>query len=105
LYETGIAEACNFLVGLGENKSAHGFSIAPNPASDEIRLHFDLSVSGDVLVEVFGLDGRLLQSYSVANFKQGSHNLVLNTARLSPGVYILKLNTDYGVSSERLIIR
>ncbi len=105
LFETGIAEACDYLVGLGENESASSFSMAPNPARDEIRLYFVLTAPGDVLVEVFGLDGRLLQSHSVASLKQGSHNLVLNTARLSPGVYILKLSTDYGVSSERLIIR
>lgn len=105
LYESGIAEACDYLVGLGENKSASGFSMAPNPAKDEIRLHFDLSVSGDVLIEVFGMDGRLLQSHTTANLKQGSHNLVHNTAKLSPGVYILKLSTTDGIKSERLIIR
>lgn len=105
LFETGIAESCDYLVGLNENKIASSFLLVPNPAKEEVHLHFNLGVSDNVLIEVFGLDGRLLQSHSVASLKQGSHNIVLNTAWLSPGVYILKLSNDNGISSGRLIVR
>jgi hypothetical protein len=105
LYETGFAEACDFIVGMGENTRSSDFSIAPNPAKEDIMIQFDLKVSGDVLIEVFSMDGCILYSRSETNLSSGSQILSFKTTPMAPGVYILKLSTAEGVSSKRLLIQ
>jgi glucose/arabinose dehydrogenase len=72
--------------------------IYPNPAKSEMRLVLGNSLmsSGDLRIDIFSVDGRLVQSNRQ---KIGNENgIVLNISDLNRGLYLLKINAE-GFSS------
>ena len=72
--------------------------LAPNPASDEVRVH-----TGEQPIEslsLFNPDGRLMFQAPV----DGSSEMVLDLRSLPPGVFYLLVNTGEAVHLRRLLV-
>lgn len=89
---TNTATTTFGVLSLSGNDEKH-VSIYPNPVTDELHI----AVSQGVLqhIEIYDLNGRLCHT-------AGGQDIV-NAQQLSPGLYILKVHTDTGTSSFRLI--
>jgi hypothetical protein len=75
-------------------------SLFPNPTTAEVRIE----VSGGKIqqVELFDLQGRLHHQASI----QGNPSAVdVSLPQLLPGVYLVRVRTDQGAASRKLIIR
>ncbi|TYB77180.1 T9SS type A sorting domain-containing protein [Bizionia myxarmorum] len=74
--------------------SLKSISVTPNPAQDYINIDFPNSIS-NYTTELFDIAGKLvLKSNNVER---------LNVSKLHSGIYILKISTDTGSVSKRII--
>lgn len=90
------------VVGIEElNATELGVSVFPNPAKDVFVVSFDTHVEGNVGVELIDMQGRaVLQQRSILN-----DNIKLDVSNMQPGMYLLRLNTESGITAtKRLLI-
>ena len=71
------------------------FTLYPNPAIGEFKINKQVKQ-----IEIYDLIGRKVKSF-VGNFN-GQHSFDVST--LKPSIYLVKINSDFGTSSKRLII-
>jgi hypothetical protein len=69
------------LLGIQE-VSKSTIQIFPNPVSDFIQIS---GISDGQIIQIYNIDGRLIKSETFAP--------KVNVSQLTPGVYILKINT------------
>jgi uncharacterized repeat protein (TIGR01451 family) len=85
-----------FSTRIGDNE-ADRLTVAPNPASDELRITGTAAIER---ISVITLDGRMAHSGSVR-----SNTAVLDVSHLPAGNYLLRAQfTDGGTVSERVVI-
>ena len=82
--------------GLGEN-FANTLKVHPNPAKDFIKIQSEYLLTA---IDLYNLHGELLSKKVVSGYDSE-----LNTSSLSPGLYLLKISSDQGVASKRIIIK
>jgi hypothetical protein len=73
--------------------------VYPNPANDRINI---TSASDVIEVQVIDVSGKIALSYRNENHNE---KIILNTSRLTEGVYILRLTGDKYTTSKRVLIR
>jgi hypothetical protein len=82
--------------GIGENEVGM-ISMNPNPAKDFVTIKAERAIKS---VMVMSLTGEKVVE-SMANGNTAS----INTSALSPGLYLVRIETEAGVASRRLIIK
>lgn len=102
--ETGCTKSKVFVVdnvnSVNAIKSASGFSIFPNPASDRVFIDFKRKPLLPVRVWVSDVAGRLLSSHQVSD----THN-TLFLENSDPGVYFISVWLEGRREIQRLIVR
>ena len=88
-----------------ENEDVKGeFSISPNPFSEKTTFNFSLEKEGNVEVDIFDTNGRLVFSQQ-KNMQAGENQLeILKTNLPANGIYFYKLKTDNYSNSGKLIL-
>ena len=81
-----------------------GIHIFPNPAKDETNLRFNLARAGKVDVKIIGYDGKTISDVTSMDMGTGTQNVLINTAQITPGNYIVLIQTPTGTSAERLTV-
>ena len=81
---------------LSVNDLQRQLGIYPNPVTDQ--LHISSQTASVTLVEIYDLSGRLMQAWDGAGT-----SLSLDVAQLQAAVYFVKLHTDQGSLTKRLI--
>jgi hypothetical protein len=75
------------------------FKVYPNPASDILFVSFeDASIYFDV--EMYSSQGLL-----IANYMKNTGQLTINTDRVPPGVYILKIAYNHNSSFVKIVVK
>ena len=77
------------------------FSLAPNPAESQTTLLFDNDIK-QASVTVFNILGRVVATKQVN--LQGNKSCQIETALLPSGVYIIRVNSNNGTSTKKLLI-
>ncbi|WP_281298632.1 T9SS type A sorting domain-containing protein [Flavobacterium limnophilum] len=77
--------------------------VYPNPSNGQFTIQFNGSRSENVKVEISNLLGQIVvqKDYKLTD---GKKMLVLNIPDLTKGVYLLKVNSEEGVSTHKLVI-
>jgi Secretion system C-terminal sorting domain len=70
-----------------------GFAVYPNPVSNKMTVGFDAGKASAALLQVFDLNGKLMQTKNV-QANEGSNMVQVNTEGLAAGSYILKLQLE-----------
>lgn len=71
-------------------------SLSPNPAREQLKINSAASI---MQVEILNMEGALLM-----NETGNSKTVLLNTASLSPGIYLCKVLTENGEAIQKLVI-
>ena len=88
--------AVNAYLGMNEaEKTVLQASVSPNPASDKAIVHFFNPAQGQVQLELYSLQGQLLQRES-AYFSSGSQQFELSLQDLTKGFYLLRIRHGDG---------
>ena len=89
-------------IGLFEfEEEVSSFSVYPNPANEEFNLNFG-SLKGATNVSIFSLDGAIISEHEVNDVF--GKTLSFNTTNLMNGVYILQVENNGTISTERVVI-
>ena len=78
-----VAQSNTFLGTSNTNSVKNKLQVYPNPVKDNLFFAGDLS--GFTQVQIYSLDGKLVETQTIASEK-------INVNKLSPGAFILKLS-------------
>jgi len=67
-----------------------GFTISPNPAANQIFLHFDTVEQGEVQYRIYSLDGKLLETAKL----DSASSRPINVSQYNTGSYILQVRIE-----------
>ena len=85
---------------------AAGLTAYPNPATDRATVNFSLAAAGKYTLEMYDIRGAKVKTLAAGQAQANKAVTVeVNVADYAKGIYLLKLVTDKGVSSQRLMIQ
>jgi hypothetical protein len=90
----------------GQTGSVHTFRLYqnyPNPFNPVTRIQYTLPAAVHVLVQVFDLSGRVVETLVDGTQEPGLHQIMWHPVRLSSGIYVCRLKTDYCIDMKKLI--
>jgi hypothetical protein len=76
----------------------------PNPAATTVTIGFNLPRDGAVGLSVYDLAGRRVATLVDTELTAGRHDVTWETDGVPSGVYVLRLMTDYGSLTRRLVV-
>ncbi|MGB1248332.1 MAG: T9SS type A sorting domain-containing protein [Chitinophagales bacterium] len=81
---------------------AQAMNLYPNPATTALTVSFELKNTADVEVSIFTLTGQTIEARTLEN----TTNVVesFNVANLNSGVYIIRVKTEEGISTQRFVV-
>lgn len=94
------------VVGLNENVSTIATAeLYPNPASEMTTLAIQTTENQDVVIEMINVQGQVVASQSLENVEAGRTTHVLATSELASGIYTVRISSETGLVSKRLVIQ
>ncbi len=104
--EGGLIKACftvqPFPVSTQETTRALNFLLAPNPATEIVRIAFGEALRSDTRIRVFDAAGRLVHNAVLAG---GQVFAQLDVARLPEGLYTVAVDNREGSGVRKLVVR
>lgn len=80
------------------------FQNYPNPFNPETIISFQLDKPSEVSLEIFTIEGRLVQTLVSSQFNSGVHSIRFDASSLSSGMYFYRLNTENQSLTKRLVL-
>ena len=100
IYSTNIVSNCDYITSSTENKIFNDLKFFPNPAESFITVSNPSNIQIKK-IELIDFSGRIVQIWN-ANECKGN---TMNIQNISPGVYLLKAETDAGIKTEKLVVQ
>ena len=85
-----------------EPKQQLAFDLAPNPATELLRISFGESLGSEARVSMFNTAGQQLRSLTLPN---GTLNHLLDVANLPDGVYLVTVQNEQASGVRKVVIR
>jgi hypothetical protein len=79
-------------------------SAYPNPFNSSTRIRFDVAKRGPITLNVFDLQGRLVQTLADGIMESGQHELSLSGEHLASGMYFVRLRTAETIRTEKILL-
>jgi aminopeptidase N len=76
----------------------------PCPATADFSVAFNLPRAADVALVLYDLAGRRVAVVAEGGYAAGRHEVAFDSTALPSGVYLLKLDTDAGARTSRIVI-
>ncbi len=86
------------------NKQAE-FSVYPNPAVNQTSLQFNLAQTGSASIRIVDMNGKNLKELFNGTMQKGYYNMQVSTADLPKGVYNIKMTTNSGTQTTKLVVQ
>ncbi len=87
-------------VGIEQISEAGDVNLYPNPARNNVYVEMKKQSSGKVLFTITNMQGQIILNESATNIQKHT----LNVASFAKGIYNLRVRTEEGISSYRLIV-
>jgi Pregnancy-associated plasma protein-A/Secretion system C-terminal sorting domain len=78
--------------------------MVPNPASDMVRLQFNLPQTEKVNIKMFSSTGQLILQSPVSEYPAGTNEVVLSITDLPTGLYQVMLQTEHSLGVQQLMV-
>jgi hypothetical protein len=69
-------------------------NVFPNPASLSTNVTFNLTKSSNITVQIYDLNGRIVQNYNFIRAASGKNTYTLNTSTFKPGTYLVRASAE-----------
>jgi hypothetical protein len=76
----------------------------PNPFNPVTTINFALPVDTELSIQIYNLEGRLVEVLTDQNMKAGYHSVIWNADNHSSGVYFVKMITGDYVDTQKLML-
>ncbi len=80
------------------------FQNYPNPFNPETTISFQLNEPSNIKLEVFSIEGRLVQTLVNSRYLSGKHSVHFDASNLSSGMYFYRLETKNQSLTKRLVL-
>ena len=91
--------------GINENKNDLALNLFPNPATDNVQVSYTLTAETTVTINLYDVTGKLVATESKGEQPNGRHFANINTSSVAKGFYTVKVVTNNGQSTSKLIVR
>ncbi|MCF8367839.1 MAG: C10 family peptidase [Bacteroidales bacterium] len=82
----------------------NGITFYPNPASEQLFIHFNEIVSTNYQIRIFAPNGVVLTSKEfIASSEKGTYLIDIN--KIMPGIYFIQLKNEKNIYTKKLVIR
>jgi hypothetical protein len=78
--------------------------IFPNPAGEKVTIGWTNETEGRVTLSLLDIHGSHLETIVSENFRKGDQKFVWHTAHLSPGIYLIRINSGNYTGIQKLVI-
>ena len=75
----------------------------PNPANDQVNMKLNLKTSGDAVIAIYDMQGRLMIN-ETERLSVGTHNISLQTGNLENGIYLIRIQLNNEISDQRFVV-
>lgn len=89
---------------VGKPYGADRMKVLYDPENNGYHVVINMKKSWTVKLDLIDLSGRQIETVAQGHYGGGLHEFKINTSQLKAGVYLLKLNTDEGVQTEKILI-
>jgi len=97
-------EANNRVKGINSIEDLNGMEVYPSPFAENFELMFYLNSASTVTAELTNITGEKVKTILSGEYlSEGYYADNVNTAKLAPGIYVLRLNTPGGVIAKRIV--
>jgi hypothetical protein len=79
-------------VAVADNTSVLGFTVFPNPASEQISFELNMTSMSDINIEVYSINGQLVKTLRRTNIPAGKQTITFPVSELSEGNYIARIS-------------
>jgi photosystem II stability/assembly factor-like uncharacterized protein len=95
------------LAGIFNHNQSSTIDIAvyPNPVQQECILHYMLPKRSYIEITMFATHGNRVNILFRGNSSQGNHDIPIDFKNLPSGAYIIKVQTDYGSFSKKVVLK
>ena len=76
----------------------------PNPFNPSTNFQFELQKNKDVILEIYNLQGRVIEKLINENMSAGLHSVIWNAEGHSSGIYFVKLVVDQNIDMKKLML-
>jgi hypothetical protein len=77
---------------------------SPNPFNSSTTIHFGLDKSAPTRLEVYGIDGRLVEELVNGRLEAGEHRIVWNAEGMPNGLYVVRLESAERVRTVKALL-
>ena len=89
----------------GEILNGNNMEVYPNPYQDEVTITFKVEETTNATLSIYDIVGRKLVTILDTQIPNGVYNYTKDLGQLVPGVYVVKLTVENGVSSFERIVK
>lgn len=86
-----------------ENGVKLSYNFYPNPVESQLTIDYYLENSTAVNIYIYSLDGKLVKNISMGNQDKGLHTEYVDFSTLSKGTYILRIQINDKITSDKII--
>ncbi|MBV7532102.1 cellulase family glycosylhydrolase [Chitinophaga sp. sic0106] len=76
--------------------------VSPNPVGASMNVRLELKKPGRVALLLFDMNGKPVSTFINTTMPAGVHNVPVKTGQLTPGSYIIQLNSNGGKVTEKI---
>jgi Secretion system C-terminal sorting domain len=88
----------------GDNVAVDGLLLMPNPASTQSIVSFNLRKAGDVVLNVYNMDGRLVRAISRKNLAATTQAIPVQVADMGTGTYVVEVVSNGQRRTSRMVV-
>ncbi len=97
----------DYTIGLEENPYLNNeilYQNFPNPASKSTTIKFRLPNKSNITLSLYDINGNRIHTLISGFHQAGMHLLVISVSDLEPGMYLYTLESDYLITTKKMII-
>ncbi|MCD4773249.1 MAG: T9SS type A sorting domain-containing protein [Bacteroidales bacterium] len=92
------------IVGINETiKKTTELNCYPNPSNNITTITFELKNQSEIGLSVFNINGQELLQIFKGEKGKGTHNFDLDCSSFSTGIYFIKLQTENGITTKKIV--
>lgn len=92
------------VIGVEEREGLASMKLAPNPATDVTRVTLDIASKSEVSMQLLDLVGKTVRDLYAGELAPGSFNMDVDVSGLESGVYLMKVNVNGQLITERVVV-
>jgi hypothetical protein len=97
--------SCTYFEACKSTLQLENFKLYPNPANYSVTIEFDLTEKAEGAISIVNIAGAKIKTLvSNSTFQSGHNTHQMDLSGITPGIYLISINTNKGFKTQRLIV-